>query len=248
MLEPTVIRQTGTLTDWDGTNGTALADNGEIHRLTLADIQPDPVGRPIGQGARVELYLYRNEYGRTESVECRIMPVFDRQGGYRRHCLYEQTAGRRFYADPHIRQRRHAVNIVCCFAMLLLLWAWGSYRGNQAEFGFAMSLTVLAAVGQVYAWRENRRRPQGEGAWLFTLNREGMAFCLPERGGRYGWCNWTDVAEISFKTSRIFRRPYLFIECRRAAQTDRYKIPLAALSGSERQAARTYIESRIQAT
>lgn len=234
MLEPTIIRQTATLTEWDGKQGYATADNGKIYPLNINNMEGDIFGSLPEKGTRVELYLHQDERGETEFTECRVMPSFDNQGGYafdpQTHVLvlYEKTAGRKFHADYHKAKRQYIVSIVLV-ACLGMVYAIGIYPN-----AIVLLLCIFHIVLDIVAWRKHFRQPESPENWLFTLNNQGLTFSLKIRGNgiRLRYLAWEDIRAVSLQKSFLLRRPYWQISCH-SAKWDTPKMPLHTLSDSE---------------
>ncbi|MCG7657836.1 hypothetical protein [Wielerella bovis] len=160
MLEPTIVRQTATLTEWDGKQGYATADNGKTYSLNINNMEGDIFGRLPEKGARVELYLHQDERGETEFTECRAMPSFDNQGGYafdpQTHVrvLYEKTAGRKFYADYRKAKLQYIASIVF-FVCLGVVYAIMIYPSV-----FILLLCAFQIAWDTVVWRKHFRQPE----------------------------------------------------------------------------------------
>lgn len=242
MLEPVIIRQTATLSEWNGTNGTATTDNGTIFPLNLSNMQRDLFGRLPEKGARVELYLHQNERGETEFVECCIMPSFDNQGGYSlQNEIYEKTKGRKFYVDLDTSQRSFFGDMFWnCFFFAAMARSFGLTDGNfdLGEDWLFICLMIGKILLDCWSWREIKRNPQNKKTWLFTLNHQGIAFQLHRHRDGYltYWRSWADMESFSLEKSKILKRPYWQIQCK-VAGLGKHKIPLHTLSETERELA-----------
>lgn len=123
MLEPTIIRQTATLTEWDGKQGYATADNGKTYPLNINNMEGDIFGSLPEKGARVELYLHQDERGETEFVTCRAMPSFDNQGGFALPNPYA-IEGRKFFQDYQKAKSFYLNYAIANLLFCCLFWLW----------------------------------------------------------------------------------------------------------------------------
>lgn len=249
MLEPVIIRQTATLTEWDGIKGAATADNGTIFPLNLSNMQRDLFGKLPEQGARVELYLHQNERGETEFVECCAMPSFDNQGGYSlQNEIYEKTEGRKFYVDAHFVKRDFWKMIAIYLISFCLLFGFAFYEQNIQPYlvGIGMIFfNMLWYLWDYFSTHKNAKIPKN---WLFTLNHQGIAFQLNMHRDGYltYWRSWADMESFSLEKSRFLKRPYWQIQCR-VAGLGKHKIPLHTLSETERELAQKMAQEYFQA-
>lgn len=215
MLEPTIIRQTATLTEWDGKQGYATADNGKTYPLNINNMEGDIFGSLPEKGERVELYLHQDERGETEFVTCRAMPSFDNQGGFAIPQPYANE-GRKFYADYAKYKRLYwgmcGFN-ACCLAGFAYLQV-----ANQADFlrylgafvYFSLQLLIVA-----YRWWRHARQPESPKYWRFSLNHNSLSFNHEYARGAppNGRIDFANIKRISLKKSKVFRHHYWLIEC-----------------------------------
>ena len=75
MLEPVTRRFAATISEWDGTHGIAVTEQGERHPLEYKDYQATPFTLALKPGMRVELFVSYDERGEKSGVEFRKMPT-----------------------------------------------------------------------------------------------------------------------------------------------------------------------------
>ncbi len=90
MLEPVTRRYAATLTEWDGTHGTAQTDTGDTHALERRHYQATPFTLSPKQGMRVELFVSYDEQDKVSDIEFRQMPV---SGAFPHDLWHEHHAG-----------------------------------------------------------------------------------------------------------------------------------------------------------
>lgn len=247
MLEPSIIRQTATLTEWHGTHGTATADNAKVYALTLANMERNGVGLWLPrQGVQVELNLYQNQHGKTEFVIC--APIAHSQNVEKNRSafndfVYEHTSGRRFFTDKTTFKKQFFINTLLLFsAILLTILLEDSLLDVLLMMGILVLLILEAGLLM------HMFSPHDTQHWQFTVNEQGIAFCLvlPKIGSFVHWRNWTDIKHISFGKSMIFKNAYCLIECHLPI-LGKYQIDLSGLSEKEREIAQEMIMQYFQA-
>lgn len=253
MLEPSIIRQTATLTEWHGTHGTATADNAKVYALTLANMERDILGWLPEEGERVELYLHQNERGETEFVECCFVPYHASADGvtHFNQFIYENTSGRKFFVDKTILSVKIISQIVFFIAIALFTHLTENFLADVV-FPLIILMILSFWFNELMKLTNYIFQTHPHDDWLFTLNEQGIVFYQRVlvhgrfRGYRAHWRNWADIKTISLKKSIFLRQPYWQIECHNPI-LGTHQIRLDTLRKTEREIAQKMMTQYFQA-
>lgn len=210
MLEPTTQRITATVTEWHGTHGKALGDDGKTY-----DLQSDDNELSSYQiGDRLELYLDWDSQGVLEKLTFNHAP--NSAGGLLR------LSGERFYWQPEKTKRRlHRIirHNLMKSAPVFIIYLLVAVLSDEDGFATLMLIgtIVFIIVGEISEIKYNDERNNDI---AFILDEKGImiaAHAISSKKDSDGnrrdlgiiWVFWDDIEKVEIQPTGFDQQTHL---------------------------------------
>ncbi|XXQ68533.1 hypothetical protein ACKLNO_01280 [Neisseriaceae bacterium B1] len=246
MLEPTIIRQTATLADWQYTHGMALGDDGSNYPLDVNYFtEVFASNPPLKVGDKLELYLHLNEKGEVEKIEfCRPPKQGDAQ--YLNYVGNSKEVfkinGLKIFSQPRHYIAVRAIGIL----ILAALWLFIYFTKGKVEIFWLIYSATYCIANIIAIWRIYKN-PHSFELWRLTLNQQGVAFGQ-QNDGKNGFYHWQQIESYAFCKSKFLRRKVLRLYLKSGQKMN---VSMASVAQADfdraHQFLQTHLPTRVQA-